>query len=265
VPFCPQLVALEGDMIVEWLGGDPQRCGWSPDRDRRRPLAWDELLDELAAQPPRHGIVKLQVTGPVTLACALERRGGSSSRRSVLALAGEVAQWLAANAATWSADLAARGLPALLVVDEPALAAFGTRGTERAWDPLRGVAAAWGLHVCCAVPWELVGRAAPDVLSFDLCRAPLDERATRALRALLARGTRIAWGAVDGHRPEGLHDVVARLDDALARTGARGEQSLLTPSCGTGRVSPRREEEIAVTLSAAATRLRRASSSIHSA
>ena len=44
VPFCPQLPRLDGDMITEWLGADPGRCGWSPARDRERPRAWDTLL-----------------------------------------------------------------------------------------------------------------------------------------------------------------------------------------------------------------------------
>ncbi len=54
VPFCPQLPRLDGDMVSEWLGADPGRCGWTADRDRERP----------AAKPPDHGMVKLQVTGP---------------------------------------------------------------------------------------------------------------------------------------------------------------------------------------------------------
>ena len=41
LPFCPQLPRLDGDMVSEWLGGDPCRCGWSRDRDRERPAAWD--------------------------------------------------------------------------------------------------------------------------------------------------------------------------------------------------------------------------------
>jgi len=49
-------------MVSEWLGADPGRCGWTADRDREQP----------AAKPPDHGMVKLQVTGPVTLAIALE-------------------------------------------------------------------------------------------------------------------------------------------------------------------------------------------------
>src|SRR6201999_1758215 len=31
LPFCPQLPRLDGDMIAEWLGTDPGRCGWAPD------------------------------------------------------------------------------------------------------------------------------------------------------------------------------------------------------------------------------------------
>ena len=91
-------------------------------------------------------------------------------------------------------------------------------------------------------------RAEPDVLSFDLALAPLDAPATAVLRALLARGGRIAWGAVQPHRPEhGLHGL-ARLRAAIGQTGARGEQSLLTASCGSGRMSVRREREIATAL-----------------
>ena len=57
------------------------------------------------------------------------------------------------------------------MVDEPALHVFGTEGIERAWDPLRAGAPAWGLHLCGPVPWDMVERAEPDVLSFDLALA----------------------------------------------------------------------------------------------
>ena len=92
IPFCRQLPRLEGDMVGQWLGADPRRCGWSPERDRERPRAWSAFLSELAAHPPDHGLVKLQVTGPATLACALEQEcGGAPSRTEALALAGELA------------------------------------------------------------------------------------------------------------------------------------------------------------------------------
>jgi len=222
VPFCPQLPRLEGDMVTEWLGADPRRCGWSPDRDRERPRAWDALLERLEREPPAHRVVKLQVTGPVTLAHAL----GDAS------LVHELATWLAANAAGQVRALAERGLDALLVTDEPALHLLAT---DDAWDPLRAVAPVWGLHLCGPVPWDVVERARPDVLSFDRTLAPPDER---VLAGLVARGGRIAWGVIAPHRSGVDFELPA----------ADGAHSLLTPSCGTGRMSLARELEIAAAL-----------------
>jgi hypothetical protein len=235
-------------MITEWLGGDPGRCGWSPARDRERPRAWDAFLRELDRSPPAHRVVKLQVTGPATLACALARAGVSPLRREALALAHELAVWLAANVAAQIRTLGDRGLDTLLVVDEPALHVFGTDDIERAWDPLRAVAPVWGLHLCGPVPWDTVSRAEPDVLSFDLALSPLDRDAASALQALLERGGRVAWGVVQPHRSEhGLH-AVKRLREALGVVEVDGAQSFLTASCGSGRMSPAREAEIATAL-----------------
>jgi hypothetical protein len=249
LPFCPQLPRLEGDMIAEWLGGDPGRCGWSPQRDRERPCAWDALLAQLQSEPPPHRLVKLQVTGPATLACALEReRGGAPSRREAIALARELAAWLAANVTEQVQALHTHGLDALLVIDEPALELFGSGGVEGVWDPLRAIAPAWGLHLCCQVPWDLIERAEPDLLSFDVALAGVTDDAAAALRRLLTRGGRIAWGVLAVHRPEYGPHAFSRLRPALARVGAGGEQSLLTASCGTGRMSVHREAEIAAAL-----------------
>ncbi len=160
VPFCPQLPRLDGDMVSEWLGTDPGRCGWTTDRDRERPAAWDAFVEQLAAKPPDHGIAKLQVTGPVTLAIALERGAGRvGAGASVVSLARDVCVWLAANAAGQVRRLAEVGIDALVVVDEPGLAHAGVSAVEtELWDPLRSVSSAWGLHVCGRVPWELIRR-----------------------------------------------------------------------------------------------------------
>jgi hypothetical protein len=141
----------------------------------------------------------------------------------------------------------------MLVVDEPSLGAVGAPGLETVWDPLRATAPAWGLHACCEVPWELVARAEPDLLSFDVAVAPPD---VRALRELLARGTRIAWGVLAPHRAEGTSHALARLAAIAEHVAIPGEQSLLTPACGTGRVSVRRELRIAAALAEAASTLR---------
>jgi hypothetical protein len=237
VPFCPQLPRLDGDMVHEWLGDDPGRCGWSADRDRQLPAAWSAFMHELRAHPPQHRIAKLQVTGPVTLAAALERSAGRPGHGAAVAqLAREVAIWLAANVAEQIRGLDEIGLDVLLVVDEPGLAATGASDVAP-WDPLRKTT--WGLHICGVVPWRLVQELEPDVISFDVIRYGVAPE----VRELIARGTRIAWGAVD---PVQL---------AVA-TDFPPENSLITPTCGTGRVSVEREQLVASTLARLGSSLR---------
>ena len=257
VPFCPQLPALDGDMVGEWLGGDPRRCGWSPGRDRQRPAGWDAFAALAATQPPAHRLVKLQVTGPVTLAVALD--GGRAG------LAGEIAQWLAVSVGAQIERLRSLGLDTLLVVDEPGLAGQGRHGIG-VWDRLRDTgAAAWGLHICGPVPWALVDAVDADVVSFDLTRTPLEPHARRALRRLLRRGGRVAWGALDPVDPGTSADaagLVAAALHALTGDGLEVEtvaaRSLLTPACGTGRLTPAAERLLAAGLAGAADGLRAA-------
>lgn len=254
VPFCPQLPALDGDMVVEWLGGDPRRCGWSPGRDRQRPAAWDAFTALLAAEPPAHRLVKLQVTGPVTLAVALDR--------AATGLAEEIAQWLAVSVEAQVARLRTLGVDTVLVVDEPGLAGQGRLGLG-VWDRLRDTgAAAWGLHICGPVPWALVDAVDADVLSFDVTRTPLEPRARRALRRLLRRGGRVAWGALDPVEPGTSGDAAGLVAAALHALGlepaAVAAGSLLTPACGTGRLTLGAERLLAAGLGGAADGLRSA-------
>ena len=78
------------------------------------------------------------------------------------------------------------------------------------------------------------------------------------LEALLHRGGRIAWGVIDPVGPEAAADAIGRSAACLSAL-ANGlpleriaRQSLLTPSCGTGCLSPERERRIAGMLDAAA-------------
>jgi hypothetical protein len=72
---------------------------------------------------------------------------------------------------------------------------------------------------------------------------------------LLARGGRIAWGAIDPVSPGDTATTCAGLAAAIASVGARpaavAAASLVTPACGTGRLGPAREHLVAATLDAA--------------
>jgi hypothetical protein len=258
LPFCPQLPRLDGDMIAEWLGDDRRPCGWTPERDRVRPVAWDAFVAALTAHPPAHRVVKLQVTGPVTLAMAIQR---TDDHAAFVALARDVAMYLAANAAVQIRELDALGLDALVVIDEPGLAAAGlVAGDAALWDPLRIVSPVWGMHVCGPVPWALIATLDIDVLSFDATppRTAVDAAALAVLRALVRRGGHIAWGVLDPVGPASAAHA-ARLVEAriaalacrrLPRTLIEGH-SLVTPTCGTGLLSAARERLVAATLGAA--------------
>ena len=245
-------------MITEWLGADPGRCGWSPARDRERPARLATRCSaSSSARRPRMRVVKLQVTGPATLACALEReRGVRTSRREALALAHELAVWLAANVAEQVRALDERGLDALLIVDEPAPARLRHRRRRARLGPAAADRAGLG-----PAPLRRPSRGtssiapSPDVLSFDLAL-----RARRAGDGDAARACSPAAGASPGASssrtvPEHALHAVKRLQHALDHTGAGGERSLLTASCGSGRMSIRRETEIATALWDCASRL----------
>ena len=173
----------------------------------------------------------------------------------MVALARELAVWLAANAAGQVRRLADRGVGALLVVDEPGLAHAGVSETSL-WDPLRAAAPAWGMHICGRVPWPLIGALELDLISFDVPTHGVPIEARPVLAALLRRGGRIAWGVIDPVTPGPPGEAIGRSAACLAALGLPldrvARQSLLTPSCGTGRLAPERERLIARTLDTAA-------------
>ncbi len=238
VPFCPQLPRLDGDLVHEWLGAPAGRCGWSAERDRTRPRAWEAWRRELREAPPAHRVVKLQVTGPLTLCRALGAERG---------FAADVAAWLAAHVREQVALLAEQGLAALVVVDEPGLAALADDpGVAVVWDGLRFAAPAWGLHVCGPVPWDLVDAAAPDLVSLDVATRAVDARGGASLGALVRRGGRVVWGCTPADGAGGPVRARARLAAALAAVtaaspvglGALLRASLVSPACGTGAGRP---------------------------
>jgi hypothetical protein len=262
LPFCPQLPALEGDMLAEWLGAPARRCGWSPERDRVRPCAWPELLHAVEAVPPPSGLVKLQVSGPCTLAWALARAGHRSEAAD---LARELGAWLAANAAACVADLAARGAATLVVVDEPALVLAAGLPVDplEAWEPLAAAGDAFGLHVCCAPPWAVLADADADVLFLDVHRYPLDRLGADVLARTILRGGSIGLGVLP---LDGTASAAAGLDAArraLAAIAAAGvpettlrRAALVTPACGSGQLAEDSERALAAMTAAVAEVLR---------
>ena len=152
--FCPQLPRVEGDMIAEWLGADPRRCGWSPERDHEWPRAWRAWIERLALEPPEHGLVKLQVTGPLTLtpfsrtaSCFLADAVPKTSAPTIFAI------WVAA-------------------IPTPPAAAWTRRRSPRAEKGTRSREATWARAADLVVRKDPRNRESGTLLCADPPRAP---------------------------------------------------------------------------------------------
>jgi hypothetical protein len=211
-----------------------------------RPFAsWRRFLEEVGRRP-HHDLVKLQLTGPVTLGLALVDAGVPAP------LAFAVASGAAATRARDLVALAERLAPGagrVVVFDEPGLVG-GLRSDlplpgDQVVDVLSGALAAiegravTGVHVCGPADWRLVLQAGPGLLSM-----PVGADVTGSAGALgtfLERGGWVAWGAVPTDGPLGESNarywrqlsaqwcelVQNGCDPVLLR-----RQALVTPVCG---------------------------------
>lgn len=254
IPHLPELparlwygdLAGRGAALLDGMSVDLQPSGWRlvprPSRDGQR--AKDLLsrdLDALEDEQPTAALIKVQATGPWTLAALVELQRGDK----VLADHGAVrdlAQSLRQGLADHVADVARRfphatialqldepSLPAVLAARIPTSSGFGTLRApdpQRARDLLRtvlGVAEHTVVH-CCAhrPPIDLLAEA--EAISVDA--AMLDVRDDEALGTALERGTQLLLGT-DAPTVAGVVEVVERLRDRVGLTDLT-----LTPSCG---------------------------------
>ena len=149
----------------------------------------------------------------------------------------------------------------VIFVDEPSLAAYGSSAyiylsEEKVYELLGEVfeaivaaGAIPGVHVCGNCDWGMLARSGVRIINFDAYRYG----STIALypdqiRQFLEGGGNIAWGIVptdDAVREETAESLVRRLDSYIQALEAKAvprelvrQRSMLTPSCGTGTMTP---------------------------
>jgi methionine synthase II (cobalamin-independent) len=277
LPYLPELPArgAHADLVgrtlatVADLGFDLQPAGWrltdaaGVDHRRARSLLAQDL-DQLEEQAQEfHGVLKVQLAGPWTLAASVEKPRGDK----VLADHGarrELAQALAEGVAAHLADVRRRVDAAHVVVqvDEPALSSVLSGGVPTAsgfgkhravQPPEASEALAWVLeragtepwvHSCApGTPWPLLRGAGARGLSGDL--SLLDADGLDAFAEALDAGERVALGVVPSVEPgsapseTGLTERVLRLLDLLGTDPDEVSGLLvITPSCGLAGASP---------------------------
>jgi methionine synthase II (cobalamin-independent) len=255
--------------VIGELGFDLQPAGWrltdAPGVDHRRArslLAQD--LDVLEEQTQGYeGVLKVQLTGPWTLASTIEKPRGDKLL-SDLGARRDLAQALAEGVREHLADVGRRvpGAELVLQVDEPSLPAVlsgqiaTASGFHRhrsvtppiASDALEWVFAAAGetptLAHCCAAesPIALLRRAGAGGVSVDL--AVLVAGAYDDLATALDEGANLALGVVPsiGESAPSTKSVVERVTRLLDMIGVGpdevADQLVLTPACGMAGATP---------------------------
>jgi hypothetical protein len=195
---------------------------------------------------PHAGVIKAQVTGPVTLASNLWIEGRTFLQdpdlmRAVAARVISIARWQIES-------LGRQGRPVVLFVDEPTLSTVGrtilnpemahlrtaTGTVLRAVEEAGGLS---GLHCCGRFPFALLGQLRPNVVSFDAFHGMEAFGADREARAFIEGGGVVAYGLVPAI-PERTQVEPRDLRHRWKRTfppetvGRAARQSLVTPTCG---------------------------------
>ena len=220
--------------------------------------AWVGLNAFLAAVATRHGPVKLQLTGPLTLGLALLHAGAGPDVAFRVA-----ARVVHARAKTLVAHAVAQAPHAGLVVllDEPGLVAWGEPGFPLKGDDLvdllsgglaaLGAGVLTGVHCCGDVDLSLVAGAGPDLISVPATTDVVDSALT--LTTFLDHGGLVAWGVVPTDRPIGatpdplwrrLSEVWAELTQAGCDPIRLRQQALLTPACGLANHDPQQAAHV---------------------
>jgi hypothetical protein len=205
--------------------------------------------------------LKGQITGPITFCTGLVDQGG----RAIFyndQLRDAAVKLLALKARWQTRRMRAITGTVLLFFDEPALAGLGSSAyititadaiiacLTEVFDAVRAEGGLVGVHVCANTEWPVVFDAGIDILSYDaysffdrLILYP------EHLRDFLQRGGILATGIVptDAERidAESVASLVTRWDQQTAQLEQLGfsreqiiAQTLITPSCGTGSISP---------------------------
>ena len=217
------------------------------------------------APPARARFLKGHVTGPLT--AGLSYKDGQG--RDIIhheTLFDAVVKNLAMKAAWQIERLGRFGKPVIVFIDEPAMetlgSAFSSAAPELIAEKLDEIVGAIherggiaGIHCCGNADWQLIFGTRTDIVNFDafgyLERVLLYPA---EIRAFLDRGGALAWGIVPTAAftgAETAEGLIERLEGGIKRLEAAGipratllRQSLITPSCGLGSLSPAQAKAI---------------------
>ncbi|WP_419658486.1 hypothetical protein Dvar_73220 [Desulfosarcina variabilis str. Montpellier] len=220
------------------------------------------LLDTLGHLKDTPTAVKGQVTGPITFCMGAK----DQDDRAIFyneTLRDAAVKHLGLNARWQIRTLSGPGCPVIIFIDEPALAGFGSSEMisvskdeilaclKEVVDAIHTEGGLAGIHVCANTDWSLVLESGADIVNFD-AYAYFDRFILYGaqIKSFIEDGGIIAWGIVPTLKPEEIEretvdNLHAVWKDQFAQVEALGvspetlfQQSLITPSCGLGSLTP---------------------------
>lgn len=228
-------------------------------------FAFMERLDRLTESPRA---VKGQITGPFTFGTAIKDLSGVAIFHDDV-LRDMVVKLLAMKARWQVEQMAAKGFPVIIFIDEPGLAGFGSSefisvSREVIVDCLSEIVGSIhhagglaGIHVCANTDWPMLMETGTELLSFDAYtyfdRLILYQD---AIVDFMNSGKYLAWGIVPTANTDdieketviSLSNQYRRKTESLFALGIDPSvvlrQSLITPSCGTGTLTPGNAEKV---------------------
>ena len=211
-------------------------------------------------------ILKGQLSGSLTLGMQITEKSRRSSYYDDN-LRDMLVKNLALHAEWQTKRLKQFGLPVLMMIDDPGLYAFGaathvTITREQLIEELNvivegilrqgGIA---GVHVCAGMDWTLLFDSKVQVVNFDAYDYMQSMMASaEPLNRFLTRGGILSWGIVPTNPiawEETAQSLKTRLENNIEELVKRGvdesllrQQSMLTPSCGTGTLPQEMAEHV---------------------
>ena len=211
-------------------------------------------------------LLKGQLSGPLTLGMQITDNNKRSSYYDD-SLRDMLVNSLALHAEWQTKRLRRFGLPVLMTIDDPGLYNYGaathvTITREQLIEELNVIVEGIlrqggipGVHVCAGMDWTLLFDSKVRVVNFDAydyMQSML--AAAEPLNRFLKRGGILSWGIVPTNPiawEENVQSLKLNLEEKIEELVKRGvdeallrQQSMLTPSCGTGALEKELAEHV---------------------
>ncbi len=232
-------------------------------------IGFSNMVRLLKERKPEHlRATKGQIVGPITLAGTLKNPEQVSVLHDPVLF--DVIVKLLAMKACWQIDKYTEfGLPTIIFLDEPYLSSYGSafanlkkeqivESLNEIFQSIHNRKALSGIHCCGNTDWTMLMETQVDIINFDAF-GYMDTMLMYKgeVKSFLQRGGILAWGIVpttDSINEATIDNLMEKLVpavDYLVKSGIEQkliiENSLITPSCGTGTMSLE-EAEKAMTL-----------------